>query len=81
MKLDDITADNWTQKTASISDLLKNDFNTLKLSDEEIDRFKHGMRIKIDMDDQQLMLIDDGGVCLGFGVIETEVLKPKMVLI
>jgi len=80
VKLDDLTPENFENYVHPIEEFLA-DFPQFIL-EENIDMYKNGMRLKVAANDaEQVFVLDNNKIGIGFGKIENGILSPKTVLI
>jgi len=81
VKLEHLNADNWKDHLIPLSQI----FPTLvkaKLENEQQELFRNGGNIELSgNDEEEVIVLDKAGDCIGFGFIKDGFLKPKIVLI
>ncbi len=81
VKLDDLDSSNWKEHLIPLTQI----FTSLKkihLDPEQREHFRNGNNVKIIQNDEdEVIVLDNAGECIGFGYIKEGSLKPKIVFI
>ena len=81
VKLDDLNSSNWKDYLIPLARI----FSTLRkihLELEQMELFRNGVNVKIQLNDEdEVIVLDNVDICVGFGYIKEGSLKPKIVFI
>ena len=81
VELSKIEKDDFVNLIQTPEKILKNYFGYF-LNENELLYFKNGREIKVNLKDQdKIMICDKNGLCVGFAKVENGLLKPKIVLV
>ena len=81
VKLDDLNSSNWKDYLIPLARI----FSTLRkihLELEQMELFRNGVNVKIQLNDEdEVIVLDNVDICVGFGYIKEGSLKPQIVFI
>ncbi len=81
VKLEDLSTNNWKEHLIPLSQIFSF-LSTVKLESEQKELFRNGGNIELSRNDEdEVIVLDKAGDCIGFGFIKDGFLKPKIVLI
>ncbi len=81
VKLEDLNANNWKEHLIPLTQIFPF-LSTVKLESEQKELFRNGGNIALSRNDEdEVIVLDKAGDCIGFGFIKDGFIKPKIVLI
>ena len=81
VKLDDLNSSNWKDYLIPLTQIFSS-YAKVHLKLEQMELFRNGVNIKIQLNDEdEVIVLDNADLCVGFGYIKEGLLKPKIVFI
>ena len=81
VKLEDLDTNNWKEHLIPLTQIFLS-LKKIHLAPEQREHFRNGSNIKVSQNDEdEVIVLDNAGECVGFGYIKEGSLKPKIVFI
>ena len=81
VKLEDLNSDNWNEYLVPLTQIFSS-YEKVQLEPEQKELFRNGGNVKSLLNDEdEVIVLDNAGECIGFGYIKEGSLKPKIVFI
>ena len=81
VKLEDLNSSNWKEYLIPLTQIFPS-LKKVHLNSEQKELFRNGSNVKIPLNDEnEVIVLDNADLCVGFGYIKEGSLKPKIVFI
>ncbi len=81
VKLEDLNSSNWKEYLIPLTQIFSS-LKKVQLNPEQKELFRNGVNVKIPLNDEnEVIVLDNADLCVGFGYIKEGSLKPEIVFI